>query len=76
MKNVGPACPPGELGVKTFFNMLGPLVNPSFPKKQIDRLFPVWRLRSALCLLIQADGYRLLWWFMRSDGYDEVSAYW
>ena len=30
MKNVGPIRK--ELGVKTFFNMLGPMVNPSFQK--------------------------------------------
>ena len=30
MKNVAPIRK--ELGVKTFFNMLGPMVNPSFPK--------------------------------------------
>ena len=33
MKNVGPIRK--ELGVKTFFNILGPMVNPSFPKHQI-----------------------------------------
>jgi anthranilate phosphoribosyltransferase len=33
MKNVGPIRK--ELGVKTFFNMLGPIVNPSFPKNQM-----------------------------------------
>ncbi|MCK5400302.1 MAG: anthranilate phosphoribosyltransferase, partial [Flavobacteriaceae bacterium] len=33
MKNVAPIR--RELGVKTFFNMLGPMVNPSFPKNQV-----------------------------------------
>ena len=33
MKNVGPIRK--ELGVKTFFNMLGPMVNPSFPKNHV-----------------------------------------
>ena len=33
MKNVAPIRK--ELAVKTFFNMLGPMVNPSFPKNQI-----------------------------------------
>ena len=33
MKNVAPVR--RDLGVKTFFNMLGPLVNPSFPKNQL-----------------------------------------
>jgi anthranilate phosphoribosyltransferase len=33
MKNVAPIR--RELGVKTFFNMLGPMVNPAFPKNQM-----------------------------------------
>ncbi len=37
MKNVAPIRM--ELGVKTFFNMLGPMVNPSFPKKQLVGVF-------------------------------------
>src|SRR5210317_559232 len=37
MKEVAPVRK--ELGVKTFFNMLGPLVNPSFPKKQVSGVF-------------------------------------
>jgi anthranilate phosphoribosyltransferase len=37
MKNVGPIRK--ELGVKTFFNMLGPMVNPSFPKNQLVGVF-------------------------------------
>ena len=37
MKNVAPIRK--ELGVKTFFNMLGQMVNPSFPKNQIVGVF-------------------------------------
>jgi anthranilate phosphoribosyltransferase len=37
MKNVAPIRK--EMGVKTFFNMLGPMVNPSFPKNQIVGVF-------------------------------------
>ena len=33
MKSVGPIRK--ELGIKTFFNMLGPIVNPCFPKYQL-----------------------------------------
>ena len=36
-KNVGPIRK--ELGVKTFFNMLGPMVNPSFPQNQMVGVF-------------------------------------
>ncbi|MCF6184723.1 MAG: NAD(P)H-binding protein, partial [Bacteroidales bacterium] len=37
MKNVAPIRK--ELGIKTFFNMLGPIVNPSFPKNQLVGVF-------------------------------------
>jgi anthranilate phosphoribosyltransferase len=37
MKHVAPIR--RELGLKTFFNILGPLVNPSFPKNQIVGVF-------------------------------------
>src|SRR5690606_6849482 len=37
MKNIGPIRK--ELAVKTFFNMLGPMVNPSNPKKQMIGVF-------------------------------------
>lgn len=37
MKNVAPIRK--ELGVKTFFNMLGPMVNPSFPPRQLVGVF-------------------------------------
>lgn len=37
MKNVAPIR--RDLGVKTFFNMLGPMVNPAFPKYQLVGVF-------------------------------------
>ena len=37
MKNVAPIRK--ALGIKTFFNMLGPMVNPSFPKHQMVGVF-------------------------------------
>ena len=37
MKNVAPIR--RELGVKTFFNMLGPMVNPAFPTNQMVGVF-------------------------------------
>ncbi|NOT76679.1 MAG: anthranilate phosphoribosyltransferase [Cyclobacteriaceae bacterium] len=37
MKNVAPIRK--ELGVKTFFNMLGPMVNPAFPRRQLVGVF-------------------------------------
>lgn len=56
-----------DLGVKTFFNMLGPLVNPARPKKQIAGVFnlPLQRLYAALlqkshqsfCVLHDLNGF-------------------
>ena len=60
-----------ELSVKTFFNMLGPMVNPSFPGKQI---IGVWNLETARLynyIYQQTDKkYTILY---SLDGYDEIS---
>ncbi len=69
MKNVAPIRK--ELGVKTFFNMLGPIVNPSRPKKQLVGVFnlELARLYSYLHQKTSKD-YVIL---HSLDGYDEVS---
>lgn len=69
MKNVGPIR--GELGVKTFFNMLGPIVNPSFPKNQMVGVFNL-ELARIYNYLLQDTGknYKVL---HSLDGYDEIS---
>jgi len=60
-----------ELAVKTFFNMLGPLVNPSLPPNQ---LVGVWSLETARLynyIYQQTDkNYTVLY---SLDGYDEIS---
>ena len=53
MKNVAPVR--RELGLKTFFNMLGPLVNPSMPKKQIVGVFNLELARIYNYLLQKID---------------------
>jgi anthranilate phosphoribosyltransferase len=69
MKNVGPIRK--ELGVKTFFNMLGPLVNPSFPKNQLLGVFNLELIRMYGYLYQDTDtNYTIL---HSLDGYDEVS---
>ncbi|QDH79713.1 anthranilate phosphoribosyltransferase [Echinicola soli] len=69
MKNVGPIRK--ELGVKTFFNMLGPMVNPSFPKKQLVGVFSL-ELARLYGYLYQNS--RVDFSILHSlDGYDEVS---
>ena len=60
-----------ELGVKTFFNMLGPMVNPSKPKKQVVGVFSLELLRLYKYLYQQSDiNYSILY---SLDGYDEIS---
>ena len=69
MKNVAPIR--RELGMKTFFNMLGPMVNPSFPKKQIVGVFSLELARLYSYLYQQTDKRFVILHAM--DGYDEVS---
>jgi anthranilate phosphoribosyltransferase len=60
-----------ELGVKTFFNMLGPLVNPAKPKRQLTGVFSL-ELARQYTYLYQQTGNRFL--VVHSlDGYDEIS---
>ncbi|BDD09834.1 anthranilate phosphoribosyltransferase [Fulvitalea axinellae] len=69
MKNVAPVR--RDLGIKTFFNMLGPMVNPSFPKKQIVGVFSLELARLYAYLYAQTDkDYMIL---HALDGYDEIS---
>lgn len=69
MKNVGPIRK--ELGVKTFFNMLGPIANPSRPKKQMIGVFSL-ELARLYAYLFQNDD--TLFSIIHSlDGYDEIS---
>ncbi|MEZ4902249.1 MAG: anthranilate phosphoribosyltransferase [Spirosomataceae bacterium] len=60
-----------ELGIKTFFNMLGPLTNPSFPKKQLVGVFSLELSRLYAYLYQQSDHRYLV--VHALDGYDEVS---
>ncbi len=69
MKNVAPIRK--ELGVKTFFNMLGPMVNPSFPKNQLVGVFNLEILRIYGYLYQNTNkNYTIL---HALDGYDEIS---
>jgi anthranilate phosphoribosyltransferase len=60
-----------ELGVKTFFNMLGPMVNPSFPKKQLVGVFSLELARLYAYLYQKSDKSFMI--LHSLDGYDEVS---
>lgn len=69
MKNVAPIRK--SLGVKTFFNMLGPMVNPSFPKNQMVGVFNLELARLYGYLYQNTDkNFTIL---HALDGYDEIS---
>jgi anthranilate phosphoribosyltransferase len=69
MKNVAPIRK--ELGVKTFFNMLGPMVNPAFPKNQMVGVFNLELLRLYGYLYQETNkNYAIV---HALDGYDEIS---
>ena len=69
MKNVAPIRK--ALGVKTFFNMLGPMVNPCFPKNQMVGVFNLELLRLYNYLYQNTNkSYSIV---HDLGGYDEIS---
>lgn len=69
MKKVAPIR--RNLGVKTFFNMLGPMVNPAFPKNQVVGVFNLELARMYGYLYQKTDkNFTIL---HALDGYDEIS---
>jgi anthranilate phosphoribosyltransferase len=70
MKEVAPIRK--NMGVQTFFNMLGPMVNPSFPKKQLVGVFSLQLQRYYKYIYEQEAemAYRIV---HSLDGYDEIS---
>jgi anthranilate phosphoribosyltransferase len=69
MKNIGPIRK--ELGVKTFFNVLGPMVNPAQPQKQLVGVFSLELARLYAYLYQQTDKRFMI--LHALDGYDEIS---
>lgn len=69
MKNVGPIR--RELGVKTFFNMLGPMVNPAFPPNQLVGVFSLELAR--LYGYLYQNTTKSFSIIHSLDGYDEIS---
>lgn len=69
MKNVGKVRK--DLAVKTFFNMLGPMVNPSFPQNQVVGVFNL-ELARMYAYLYQntTTNFTIL---HSLDGYDEIA---
>ena len=69
MKEVAPIR--RELAVKTFFNMLGPMVNPAFPRNQLVGVFNLELARMYGYLYQKTDkNFTIL---HALDGYDEIS---
>ncbi len=69
MKNVAPVRK--ALKIKTFYNMLGPMVNPSMPQKQFVGVFSL-ELARLYSYLYQQSGKKFI--IIHSlDGYDEIS---
>lgn len=60
-----------QLGIRTFFNMLGPLVNPSNPPVQVTGVFN-FELQRIYHFIFQKErkNYNVLF---STDGYDEIS---
>ncbi len=69
MKNVAPIR--RELGVKTFFNMLGPMVNPAFPSRQLVGVFNLELARQYGYLYQETSKEFVV--LHSVDGFDEVS---
>ncbi len=69
MKNVAPVRK--EMGVKTFFNILGPLVNPSNPQNQLVGVYNLETARLYDYFFQNSNiKYSIVYSF---DGYDEIS---
>jgi len=60
-----------NLGIRTFFNMLGPMVNPAFPKFQLVGVYNLEMARIYNYLLQQTLGTFTI--IHGVDGYDEIS---
>jgi anthranilate phosphoribosyltransferase len=69
LKTVGPIRK--NLGIRTFYNMLGPMVNPAFPKYQLVGVYSLEMARIYNYLLQQTE--RSFTIIHGLDGYDEIS---
>jgi anthranilate phosphoribosyltransferase len=69
MKNVAPVR--RSLRIKTFFNMLGPMVNPSFPQNQMVGVYSLDVARLYHYLYQESDKQFCI--IHSLDGYDEIS---
>lgn len=61
-----------QLGIRTFFNLLGPLVNPAHVKKQVVGVYSKNRLQDLASVLVKLGSKRALV-VSSEDGLDEIS---
>lgn len=71
MKNVGPVRK--ELGIRTVFNMLGPLTNPAYAPAQIIGVFD-GAYTGTLAHVLKSLGSRAAYVFHSEDGLDELTT--
>lgn len=71
MKNVGPLRK--EMGLRTVFNVLGPLCNPAGVKRQVVGVFDSGKARLMARALVEAGSVQVVTLHSR-DGLDEVSC--
>jgi len=71
MKNVAPVR--RELGIRTVFNILGPLTNPARASAQIVGVYD-GRLTKTMASVLHALGVRSAFVFHSSDGLDELTT--
>jgi anthranilate phosphoribosyltransferase len=71
MKNVGPVRK--ELGIRTVFNILGPLTNPARTPAQIVGVYDP-RLTMVMANVLHALGVRAAYVFHSADGLDELTT--
>jgi anthranilate phosphoribosyltransferase len=71
MKHVGPVR--AELGIRTIFNLLGPLSNPAFVKRQTIGVFAL-RWVEPFAEVLRNLGSEKAWVVHGSDGLDELTT--
>ena len=64
--------PRKELGIRTFFNILGPITNPAFVERQVVGLFSS-KLIEKIATVLKNMGTKKAMVFHSKDGLDEIS---